>query len=180
MNLTPTENHGIKGINYYFVRREKYEINLLELEMADVKDPKAYVDATLIPLLKKANEILTQYGYEIIVKDAYRSAELYGLIQQKRYAKYGKEQTDKILNTVSMPHSSGRAADIGLVQIETGEEIPMRNKEDDPDNFFIDYYRDKNDPESQEYQRLQDLLVDTMLSLGFVLGSKKEYWHFEL
>jgi D-alanyl-D-alanine dipeptidase len=64
--------------------------------------------------------------------------------------------------------------------MKTGEEVPMRDKKDDPANFFIDYYKDRDDSQSKKYQRLQGLLVDTMLGLGFRLGSKKEFWHFEL
>lgn len=157
-----------------------YGIDLAELENIGIHDDKAYVDEAVIPLLEKANEILVAHGYEIIVKDAYRSPELYKLIQAKRYVKFGKEQTDKILNTVSMPHSNGRTVDVGLLDLTSGEEVSMRNKKDDPDNFFINYYRGKTDAESMEYQRLQDLLVETMTSLSFKLGSKQEFWHFEL
>lgn len=180
MKLMVVNDHGIKGINYYWVRREMYDIDLVELENIGIHDDKAYVDEKIIPLLDRANVILAPYGYEIIIKDAYRSTELYKLIQVKRYAKFGKEQTDKILNTASMPHSNGRTVDVGLLDLVSGEEVPMRNKKDDPDNFFINYYREKTDAESVEYQRLQDLLVETMTSLGFKLGSKQEFWHFEL
>ncbi len=180
MKLVSTADYGIKGVNHYWVKRGFYQISEEELNVAGVWDDKAYVDESLISYLKKANETLKPHGYEIVVKDAYRSPELYRLIQEKRYAKFGKEQTDRILNTVTMPHSNGRTIDASLIDIKTGNEVPMRNKTDDPDNFFIDYYRDRNDAEGREYQRLQDLLVETMLSLGFKLGSKNEFWHFEL
>ncbi len=180
MKLVSTTDYGIKGVNHYWMKRDFYGINVRELNVAGVQNDKAYVDESLIPFLKIANSLLKSHGYEIIIKDAYRSPELYKLIQEKRYAKFGKEQTDKILNTVDMPHSNGRTVDVGLLDLKTGEEVMMRNKKDDPDNFFIGYYRLKNDSESKEYQRIQDLLVDTILSLGFKLGSKNEFWHFEL
>lgn len=180
MKLVATADYGVKGVNHYWDKRDFYGMSEQELNDAGVHDNKAYVDESLIPLLNKANEVLRPKGYEVIIKDAYRSPELYRLIRDKRYIMFGKEQTDKILNMTDMPHSNGRTIDVSLVEIKTGNEVPMRNKKDDPHNFFINYYKDRKDAESVEYQRLQDLLVNALLPLGFMLGSKNEFWHFEL
>lgn len=180
MKLVSTADYGIKGFNHYWTKRDFYNMTEVELNAAGVTNGNAYVDESLIPLLQQVNEVLKPQGYGIIVKDGYRSPELYKLIQTKRYEMFGKEQTDRILNTITMPHSNGRTVDVSLSDIKTGEEVPMRNKKDDPDNFFIDFYRHKEDSESKEYQRLQDLLIKTMLSVGFKLGTKNEFWHFEI
>ena len=78
-----------------------------------------------------------------------------------------------------MPHATGLAVDIGLLDLKTGKELMMRNKDDDPEAYLIDYYRNKKDSQSAEFQRLQDILISTMTSVGFSVGEKGEFWHFE-
>ena len=78
-----------------------------------------------------------------------------------------------------MPHANGLTIDVNLIDLSTGEEVKMRNPEQDPPAFFVDFYRNSTNPQEQEFQKLQDILVQGMLSAGFVLGSKKEFWHFE-
>jgi D-alanyl-D-alanine dipeptidase len=179
MKLVNTKDYGIKGINYYWTRKDKFNLAEDELRSVGVKDNCALVDKRLLPKLKKANEIFKHYGFEIIIKDAYRSPELYQLVKKKRYEIDGKENTDKTLDSIGMPHSSGQVVDINLVKLSSGQEVEIWDKKDWPDGIFIDYYRYKTDAKSIEFQRLQNLMVSTMLSLGFKLGGKKEFWHFE-
>jgi D-alanyl-D-alanine dipeptidase len=180
MNLVYTEDHGIPGINYYWVRNEMYNLTHDELRSVGVVDGRSQVSEEIIEPLKRADASLREYGYSLTTKDGYRSADLYRLVYEKRVAKYGKEETDKILNVVTMPHASGKVVDVALLNVTDGKEVMMRKKEDGTDAFFVDFYRSKSDKQSVEYQRLQDLLFKVMTDQGFVLGSKKEYWHFEL
>jgi D-alanyl-D-alanine dipeptidase len=172
-------DHGLKGINFYWTRRDRFQMSEEELNSAGVFDEHAYVRKELITPLKSAATYFLSQGYELIIKDAHRSAKLYALIQNKRYALRGKSETDKLLNMVDMPHSNGLTIDVNLIDVSTGEEVHMRNPADDPDAFFIDFYRDKTDAISKQYQLLQDLLVNGMLDAGFTLGKKGEFWHFE-
>lgn len=178
-DLVNLADYGLKGINFYWTRKERFNLSEEELNSADVFDASAYVDKAIIDPLKKANNIFSQDGYELLVKDAYRSPELYKLVQKKRYEIHGKEHTDKLLNLETMPHSTGRVIDVSLIDMKSGEELKFRDSADDPDGWFIDFYRDKTDAQSKEFQRLQDLLIKTMVSVGFQLGSKREFWHFE-
>jgi D-alanyl-D-alanine dipeptidase len=175
INLTDAH---IKNINYYWHRRDMYDLTEAELIEAGVHDGNAYVCQEIIPALHKANEILQAQGFELLVKEGYRSPELYLLVKRKRYAKFGKADTDKTLDPITMPHAKGKTVDVTLGQLRDGEEMELRDKADWPDAAFINYYRDKQDSRSQEYQRLQDILVQTMQSVGFELGGKQEYWHF--
>lgn len=180
MNLVYTEDHGIPGINYYWVRNEMYNLTHDELRSVGVVDARCQVSEEIIELLKRADDALRENGYSLMVKDGYRSPELYRLVYQKRVDQFGKEETDKILNVVTMPHASGKVVDIALLSVADGKEVMMRKKEDGTDAFFVDFYRSMTDEQSVEYQRLQDLLFKVMTEQGFVLGSKKEYWHFEM
>jgi len=179
MKLVNVADYGIKGINYYWERKSKFDLTEDELCSVGVLANNALVDEILIPKLKEANEIFKKHGYELIVKDAYRSPELYQLVKGKRYEIDGKENTDKTFNPVRMPHSSGKAVDINLVDLKTGIEIEMWDKKDWPAGAFINFYEDKTDSLSKEFQRLQDFMINTMLNLGFQLGLKNEFWHFE-
>lgn len=179
MKLINLSDVGIKGINYYWTRRVSFNITVDELREAGVTGGDGQVDERLVPRLKEANRLLKDHGYEIMVKDGYRSPELYQLVQAKRYESDGKANTDRTLNVVTMPHSTGLVVDINLVNLANGEECEMWSKSDWPDGIFVDYYRSKKDDRSREYQRLQDLLISTMLKVGFTLGTKNEIWHFE-
>ncbi len=180
MQLVYSEDYGIKGINYYWVRHEMYQITLDELRAIDVVDKRAQVNAEIIPALQQANAALKIHGYELFIKDGYRSRKLYQLIFEKRAQQFGEAMTHRILNMVDRPHADGRTVDVTLLDLKTQEELPMRNKEDGVDAFFLNYYREKSDEQSQTYQRLQDLLGQAMLKAGFEYGSKREFWHFTL
>lgn len=180
MKLVNLSDFGIKSINYYWDRREKFNLTEKELWEIGIFGNIAHVDEKLVPKLKEANEIFKKSGYELIVKDGYRSPELYLLVQRKRYEIDGKENTDKTLNTERMAHSTGLVVDVNLVDLKTGQEAAIWDKKDWPDGVFMDFYRTKKDPKSKKFQQLQDLLINTMLGLGFKLGIKKEIWHFEL
>ena len=179
-NLVYTDEFGIRGSNYYWHNAERFNISKAELAKHEIVDVRVRVDKAIIEPLKSAQKTLNKSGYDIVIVDGYRSPELYQLAYKKRAALHGKDNADSLMNLDAMPHASGRTVDIDLVDVKTGEKIEMRSREDGVEACFVDFYRGKDDPKSQQYQRLQDLLLGTMKSLGFVLGSKKEYWHFEL
>ena len=179
-DLVYTDDFGIRGSNYYWHNAERFSISTSELAKQDIDDERVRVDKAIIEPLKSAQKTLQSSGYDIVVVDGYRSPELYKLAHKKRAELYDKRNADSLMNLSAMPHASGRTVDIDLVDVKTGKKVEMRSREDGVEACFVDYYRGKADPKSKQYQQLQDLLVGTMKNLGFVLGSKKEYWHFEL
>ena len=124
-------------------------------------------------------EINDKLGFNIYLKEGYRSKALYELIYEKRVAKFGKEETDKLFNMEDMPHASGKSVDVALWNTETDKEVYMRSGDDGTDALFINFYNDRTDPEGKRYQELQDILINTMLDHGFRLGTKREYFHFD-
>lgn len=156
-----------------------FNLSLKELHSVGIKSNTALVDKRLIPKLKAANKIFNKHKFELIVKDGYRSPEQYKLVQQKRYQLDSKVNTDKTLNLDLMIHSTGLCVDINLIDLKNNREVKMWDKKDWPDGVFVNFYRHGKDTESQKFQQLQDLLVNTMLSLEFTLGTKNEFWHFE-
>jgi len=180
MKLVNLSDFGIRNINYYWERKDKFNLTEAELTAIGVINGQALVDESLIPKLKMANELLKPLGYELLIKDAYRSKELYELIRQKRYEIDGRDNTDRTFSQTKMPHSSGLAVDVNLIDLKTESEVEMWDKLDWPDGIFIGYYKQRQDPVSKKYQELQDLLIGTMLKAGFRLGEKKEFHHFEV
>ncbi len=156
-----------------------YHLTEDELRQAGVSCGDAYVEEKLVAVLQRVNAHLASSGFELIIKDGYRSKELYLLVQQKRYAQFGQEATDKILNLERMAHVTGLTVDVGLVDVKSQKEIEMRDKEDGIEGMFVGFYAQKSDAKSRRYQQLQVLLIEVMTDEGFVLGSKKEFWHFE-
>jgi D-alanyl-D-alanine dipeptidase len=180
VNLVKSTDYGIKGVNYYWTRRERYNLTEAELIAAGLTDGDAYIDESLVEPLRRANTEFKRLGYEIIIKDGYRSPDVYKLVQAKRYALQGREVVDSFLNVERAVHATGRAVDISLLDLKTGEELYFRDGKDDPGAYFIDYYKNHTDAAGREFQRRQDMLISTMLGSGLVLGTKNEYWHFEL
>lgn len=179
LSLVKLRDHGLKGQNYYWVNRKQLNITLTELKAIGVKDGDGYVAAALIVPLQQANNLLREYGYKLFITDAYRPPKLYELVHKKRVAKYGAQQTNALLNMDKQPHATGYTVDVTLRSIKNGKELQLRNEDDDVKSAFINYYKNKTDERSQEYQRRQLLLRDTMKQVGFTLGSKQEFWHFE-
>ncbi|MCL2869633.1 hypothetical protein FWF48_02385 [Candidatus Saccharibacteria bacterium] len=178
LGLVDIADYGIKGINYYVARAEQLGVTKDELASIGITNSSALVRREMLPSLLRAQSDLKQAGYDILVKDAYRSPELYKLVQRKRYERDGRTDTDKTLNAVEMPHASGSVVDINLIDIKTGQELELWDKSDWPDGAFVDYYKNHADVKSQEYQKLQTLLIKTMLKNGFKLGKMREFWHF--
>jgi D-alanyl-D-alanine dipeptidase len=179
-DIVNINEYGIKGINYYWNRKDMFNITDAELRECGVEGDFAYVKEELIEPLQAANDDLRELGMGIIVKDGYRSPALYKLVKQKRYEIDGKANTDRTLNSEAMPHASGYVVDVNLYDLETSEELSLWDKKDWPEGAFVDFYRDKTDEKSINFQKLQSLLIQTMVDNGFELGSKNEFWHFGL
>ena len=182
-NFVNPINFGIKADKIYYYREDisaKLDISIAELEAIGIIDGVIMINHKLIEPLIKVQSQLSSQGYDIVIKDGYRSPEVYKLAYEKRVIKDGLAETQKLLNMKTMPHASGLVVDLGLIDKITGDPIKFYDyKIDGSDAWFVDFYRQREDSVSQEYQKIQDLLIGTMLKYGFALGSKKEIWHFE-
>ena len=183
LDLVNPKDYGIKADKIYYFRediRKKFDIGIKELELIGIRDGDILICSKIIKPLLKAREELMQHGLEIIIKDGYRSPELYKLAYQKRVAKEGSIITDKLFNLAEMPHKSGLVVDLGLLDSQSQEPVMFFNyNADGAEAWFIDFYKHKKDLESQKFQKVQDLLISTMIKCGFELGSKREVWHFD-
>jgi D-alanyl-D-alanine dipeptidase len=171
---------GIPSENYYFTRRDNFDLSLDELNNVGVTSEDNFIHPDLARPLQSAYQEFKKLGLEMKVSDAYRSPELYQLIYDKRVIIHGKEHTDNGLNMQLIPHSTGRAVDI-QIRTNNGDIFWMRDeKKDGQPSWFVGYYAASNHERADEFLQNQQVLMNIMFAQGFVLGSKKEYWHFEL
>ena len=188
LNLVNLENYNIKSINYYFVKHKQYNITLEELNNIWINDNICKVNKNIAQILKKINEELQNYWLELLVKDGYRSQELYDLIYHKRIAIEGKEYVDKIFKPIRAIHSTGNVVDVSIINSITWEEIPMRDdydelgKKKDSDtiikSFYTNAFKDSTYNKEQWFHTNRMLLKKVMNEHWFD-WINNEYRHFE-
>lgn len=178
--LVRSDAHEIMGVNYYWVKHHELGISDDELDRAGVVDDHVWIHINVARRLKTAMTLLRAHGYTVLVKDGYRSAEMYELAHQAFARLKGEGFVSSRFNLIDKPHTTGRAIDLALIDIESGREVWLRDDRDGPGAAFVGFYRDHTDARSVEFQRRQDILHQAMDAAGFELGSKREVWHFEL
>ncbi len=173
------DDYGLKGINFYWQNYEAKGLSKEDVLAAGVTSARVQVHKDIIQPLLEVNNIFQDRGYELFIKEGYRSKALYEIMYQRRCEKFGKEETDRLINMKDMPHANGKTVDIALWDPKTNTEVYQRRGEDGIDGCFINFYKDKSGVDEKRCQELQDFTIKTMQSQGFRLGKKKEYFHFD-
>ena len=177
--LVYIDEHDLFGINYYWNRMESYRMSEKELNDIGFFDDRVQVHKDIIAPLQKVDQKFQERGYRLYVKEGYRPKALYELAYKKRVEKYGKEDTDRLLNMNSMPHANGKSVDVTLWNPQESKEVYLRNGEDGADALFIDFYKGKTDEKSKWYREMQEYVIGVMQDNGFRLGKLNEYFHFD-
>lgn len=133
--------------------------------------PIPLLEETTADKLMQAYNIFREDGYTIKIYDAYRpkSAQykLYDIVQDSRFIANPYEGNSW--------HQRGRAVDISLVNLTTGEELEMPTP---MHTFSLDAARSSYRSWSGEAQKNVDYMTEVMTSVGF--GTlETEWWHFE-
>lgn len=178
LDLVAIDQHGLAGSSFYWDNRERYQLSVEELAAVGVQDQRIWVHCDLIPALLAADRDFQQNDYRLFIREGYRSKELYALVFQKRSEMFGSENVSKLLNMTDMPHASGRAVDVALFDLKSDEPVATRGSNDGPESLFVDFYKNRSDPEGQAYQQRQALLRKIMETHSFSLGTLREYFHF--
>lgn len=134
--------------------------------------PIPIMEETTAGMLKEAYDIFRADGYTIKVYDSYRPKraqyQLYDIVQDNRFIANPYDGNSW--------HQFGRAIDMSLINLETGEELlmptPMHTFSTDASRWNEGQW----DPQAKENV---DYMTNVMLSCGFGLLST-EWWHFEL
>lgn len=178
-NLVYIDEHGLIGSNFYWHKYESKGLTKEDILEAGLTSDRVQVAREIIEPLQRAEEALRPVGYRLYIKEGYRAKSLYEIVYKRRVEKFGKEETDSLLNMEGMPHAQGLSVDIALWSVVEDKEVYLRNGNDGTAALFTHFYRDKADDASKHYQELQDLLINTMMTQGFRLGTKNEYFHFD-
>ncbi len=177
--LVYIDEYGLPGSNFYWHKYEAKGLTKEDILAAGLTSDRVQVHQDIIQPLLAADMEFQKRGYKMYIKEGYRSKALYEIVYDKRVAKFGKEETDRLLNMTDMPHADGRTVDIALWNPEENKEVYMRRGEDGTDALFVDFYKGKADELGREYQELQEWVIDVMQDQGFRLGTKREYFHFD-
>lgn len=178
-DLVYIDEYGLLGTNFYWHKYEAKGMTKEDILSAGLTSDRVQVHKDIIEKLAQADKEFQSRGYKAYLKEGYRSKSLYEIIYKRRVEKFGKEETDRLLNMEGMPHAKGLSVDIALWDPVEDKEVYMRKGEDGVDALFINFYKDKEDELSKKYQELQDWVIETMLDLGFRIGTKREYFHFD-
>lgn len=142
-------------------------------------DGTLWTHPEVLPRLEVAREIIETYGLGVRITDAWRPLEFCRhLVVVHRKSPLGQPE---LISQERFPHATGMAIDVDLIDGVTKKQIWLRNQQVHGHRSAVyGFYRDFREPEFIRYHMLQDLLVSTFLSVGFTLGEKQEYWHFEV
>lgn len=129
------------------------------------------LEETTANMLMKAYNKFNEDGYTIKIYDAYRpkSAQykLYDIVQDFRFIANPYETNSW--------HQLGRAVDMSLVDLATGEELEMPTP---MHTFSMDAARSRSKDWSEEAQKNVAYMTEVMTSVGFGI-LETEWWHFE-
>lgn len=178
-DLVYIDECGLMGSNFYWHKYESKGLTKEDILEAGLTSDRVQVSKEIIEPLQRAETVLKPLGYRLYIKEGYRARSLYEIVYNRRVEKFGKEETDSLLNMEGMPHAQGLSVDVALWSLTDNKEVYLRNGADGTDALFIHFYKDKTDADSVRYQQLQDLLIETMIREGFRLGTKREYFHFD-
>ena len=178
-DLVYIDEYSLLGSNFYWYKYEAYGLTKEDVLNTGLTSDRVQVHKDIVERLVNIDNEFKKQGFRLYIKEGYRSKELYEIVYKRRVEKKGQEETDRLMNMNSMPHAKGKSVDVALFDIKKNDFIPLRKNEDGVDALFINFYKDRTDEEGKRYQELQDLVINTMLSNGFKLGSKNEYFHFD-
>lgn len=134
--------------------------------------PSLYLSKEAAAALTKAQQRLAEYGYGIVLWDAYRPWSVSKLAHLALPDNRKGMLEDPELK--GSAHNTGCAVDVGLYELETGVEVELSSAFDEP--TIRQYAEYAGGTEKQRY--LRQLLRDTMELYGFK-GIDMEWWHFE-
>lgn len=178
-DLVYIDDYGLLGSNFYWHKYANHGLSKEDILSAGLENDRVQVQKDMIKQLVLVDTELQKKGWRLYVKEGYRSNELYETVYKRRVEKYGKEETDSLLNLEGRPHALGLSIDAAIWDREENKEVYLRRGEDGLPALFIGFYKGKDDEDSKRYQELQDYLANLMMDHGFRIGTKKEYFHFD-
>ncbi len=134
-------------------------------------DARAFLDVEAAAALNTVQLNLAQYGYGLLVWEAYRPWS----VSKLAYDALPPENKSMLpAPEVGFSHNTGRSVDVSLYSLATGEPVDMISDFDEPS--IRQYASFAGGTELERYRR--DLLRTQMQLAGFT-ASDMEWWHFD-
>ena len=134
-------------------------------------DARAFLDVEAAAALNTVQLNLAQYGYGLLVWEAYRPWS----VSKLAYDALPLENKSMLPSPeVGFSHNTGRSVDVSLYSLATGEPVDMISDFDEPS--IRQYASFAGGTELERYRR--DLLRTQMQLAGFT-ASDMEWWHFD-
>ncbi len=151
--------------------------DLKRLFIAEINE--IYVSPLLIPKLVMVKEAFRTHNIGLVIKDGFRSLELYKMIIEMRRRK--GQQVEGIISTDRFPHATGLAVDVTLFDLRTGKDIWNRDEvKDGQGSRFLNFYQSATDEIGRNFHRIQTLMKEIFGRSDMVAGQLNEVWHWEL
>lgn len=141
------------------------------LGFAIYERPEAFLHRPAAEALRDADADLAQYGYGLVIHDAYRPWSVTKLFWDNVPEHYRGFIADPSVGSV---HNRGCAVDVSLLNRSTGQIADMPSRYDEPTERSASAYQGGSS--LQRWHR--DLLNAVMSNHGFK-GHPAEWWHFD-
>ncbi|HIU64403.1 MAG TPA: hypothetical protein IAB06_05165 [Candidatus Avacidaminococcus intestinavium] len=132
---------------------------------------KAYLNKDAVNALAKVTERLADYGYGLVVWDAYRPWKVTKLAHDALTEDYKKILPSGEEGSI---HNTGNAVDLSLYNLETGELVDMISDFDEPSPRQYGSFAG-----GTSLQRWQRNLLQQIMSVHGFTPSEMEWWHFD-
>ena len=133
--------------------------------------PAAYLDKNAAEALGRVQHKLADYGYGLLVWDAYRPWKVSKLAYEALPENY---KTLLPAPEKGFSHNTGNAVDVSLYDLKTGEPVQMISDFDEPSPRQYSSFAGGTTLERWE----RDLLQQVMTTEGFTT-IETEWWHFD-
>lgn len=167
--FTCVQDHGLECDNYYFKQGSKIGLTREDLTECGLPDERMWIHRGIINRIVKASkELHDEYGFNLVIKDAWRPIALYKAIIKKRRG-LGLE-VDGLFNEESMPHATGLAFDITLKD-DGGETVFLYDdKRLGPKSRFMEFYLGNQDAHAIELRSINLIIQSAFEKKFIVLG----------
>lgn len=192
---------GIAGENYYNSKE-----NPPYWHSAPGSTPALFVREGVLNRLLRVNELLSPFGYELFLFDAYRPVEVQNYfhdtwvpnyLREKfpdwspervseevgKYWAKGAANSEEIDPLSPPPHATGGVVDLSLRDKQSGEHLFMGSAFDEVSSIsYVDYFEEEGAQreltESEQIARAnRRILYSAMTEMGFTVNPN-EWWHF--
>lgn len=168
--LVNIADYNLKGSSFYYEKMALYDLDEQKCQILGIK-PFVQVSDQIISDLLAAQLDFQKDGYQLFVKEGYRSKLTYAYVYIRKALNSSKAEADRIYNPLNRPHGSGMAVD--LVLFHNGKQVKMRDAAAGDDGLFYGCY-----DHLSTFSLFQEYLIAVMRNHKFNLASKGEYFHF--